>query len=310
MTMGAAPLIAAVGHVAIRVTDLDAAARFATDVVGLSISERSETSVCVTCDTNHHNIEYILGTSNAVDHVGLVARDRDAIDEVRGRVEAIGCKVISDGPLGPGIADGFAFEAPGRFVIEIYSRMDQVVPSAEFSGVRPNRFGHVNFFLGEAAAMESLLREQLDFRVSDSISEAGSQLGTFLRCNADHHGIGVFGGGGGKDDRLNHYAWEVTSLAELGALSDLLDRRGETTLWGPVRHGMGRNIAVYIQEPSGLVVEYYCDMQRIYDEANYEPGSWSAGQGHKWYSLWAPGFPEDFMALGLPSYAGVVAAGA
>jgi catechol 2,3-dioxygenase len=295
--MSAAPVISGVGHVAIRVTDLDGAVEFATHVFGLSVADRSDDSVRLSCDRNHHNLEYIRGSYNAVDHVGLLARDRHAVSEIRSRVEVAGWRVVSDGPLGPGVEDGFAFEGPGSFVFEIYSRMRKIVPGGSFTGVQPNRFGHVNFFLHEATAMKALLTETLDFRVSDRISEDGSELGVFLRCNADHHGIGVFQG----DDVLNHYAWEVSSIADLATLADVMDRRGAAVLWGPVRHGMGRNIALYLQEPSGLVVEYYTDMQRIYDEATYVPGEWDTG-GHKWYSLWAPGFPEGFMGLGLPPH--------
>jgi catechol-2,3-dioxygenase len=290
-----APVISEVGHVAIRVADLDAAVEFATRVFGLSVTDRSDGSVWLSCDGNHHNVEYAEAGHNAVDHVGLVARDSDALAEIRSRIAAAGWSIVSDVPLGPGVEDGFAFEGPGGFVFEIYSRMKKVVADSSFAGVRPNRFGHVNFFVDNADAMQTLLVQLLDFRISDRIAENGTELGVFLRCNADHHGVGVFRGG----DVLNHYAWEVTSIADLAALADLMDRRGASVLWGPVRHGMGRNIALYLQEPSGLVVEYYADMQRIYDEGNYVPGEWETA-GHKWYSLWAPGIPDGFMGLGLP----------
>jgi catechol-2,3-dioxygenase len=99
---------------------------------------------------------------------------------------------------------------------------------------------------------------------------------------------------------LHHYAWEVPSMIEVAALADLVDQRGGSVLWGPMRHGIGRNIATYFQEPSGLVVEYYADMERIYDDDNHEPTDWSMDD-HKWVSLWGPQLlPDGFTELGLP----------
>ena len=41
---------------------------------------------------------------------------------------------------------------------------------------------------------------------------------------------------------LNHYAWGVESLAILGQLGDVLARNGGRFIWGPGRHGAGRNL--------------------------------------------------------------------
>jgi catechol 2,3-dioxygenase len=287
-----APVISEIGHAALRVTDLAAAEAFAVHVMGLSVSERSDDSVWLTHGDSHHSLQYMSGEQDVVDHVGLVARDGEALVEIRARIDSARLPVVSDGPLGPGIEDGFAFEGPEGFVIEVYSRMSRAAATYSGLGIRPNRFGHVNFFLRDPAPMQRLLTELLDFRVSDLI-----QGGVFLRCNVDHHGIGVFEGAG----LLHHYAWEVPSIAELAALADLVDARGGAVLWGPVRHGMGHNIALYLQDTTGVIVEYYSDMHRIYDDANYVPGNWER-TGHKWYSLWGPGFPDGFAELGLPPH--------
>ncbi len=290
--MKGAPVVSEVGHAAIRVTDLAAAEEFAVEVMGLSVTERSGDAVWLSHGGSHHSLQYIKGDRDAVDHVGLVARDEDALAEVRARIEGAGLSVVSDGPLGPGIEDGFAFEAPEGFVVEVYSRMTQAADASPGPGVRPNRLGHINFFVRDPAPMRALLIELLDFRISDLI-----EGGVFLRCNVDHHGIGVFEGNG----LLHHHAWEVSSIVELAALADLIDARGGAVLWGPVRHGMGNNIALYLQDTSGAIVEYYCEMDRIYDDANYVPGNWER-TGDKWYSLWAPGFPDGFAELGLPPH--------
>ena len=271
--------------------DLAAAEENATAVMGLDVTERSPGALWLSHGGPHHSLHYVSGDVDAIDHVGLLAPDADAVAELRERVGAGGLTVLREGPDGPGVGDGFAFVGCEGATFEIYSEMARFDPGTETRGVRPRRLGHVNFFVRDPAAMQRQLIELLDFRLSDRAGE-----GSFLRCNVDHHGIGVFPGAG----VLHHYAWEMPSMIELGALADLIDRRGGSVLWGPMRHGIGRNVATYVQEPSGLVVEYYADMERIYDDVHHEPTDWSMDD-HKWVSLWGPQLlPDGFTELGLP----------
>lgn len=284
-------MISEVGHVAVRVRDLAAAEEVATDLMGLDVTERDAGALWLSHGAPHHSLQYVAGDTDAIDHIGLVAPDADAVAEVRARIEAAGCAVARDGACGPGVQDGFTFVGPEGVAFAVYSEMSRVHPGTEVRGVRPSRLGHVNLFSRDPVAMQRFLIEALDFRVSDRAGD-----GAFLRCNVDHHGIGVFPGSG----VLHHYAWEVPSIIELGALADLVDQRGGSVLWGPMRHGIGRNVATYFQEPSGLVVEYYADIERIYDDAHHEPTDWDT-DGHKWFSLWGPQpLPDGFTELGLP----------
>lgn len=286
-----APIVSEIGHVAVRVRDLAAAEKFASEILGLQVSERTAEEIWFTLGPAHHTLHYIASGEDALDHVGLVAPDGESLAEARKRVESAGLRIVADEPLGPGIEDGFAFQDTFGFVFQIYSRMTRVPFDQTSTVLRPRRLGHFNFFVPDPRRMERMLTELFDFRVSDRILE-----GVFLRCNVDHHGIGVFPGPG----QIHHCAWEYPTIVEIGAIADLIDARGESVLWGPLRHGMGRNIATYVQEPSGLVVEFYCDMQRIYDDATYVPGEWTY-DGHKWVSLWGPHLtPEGFADLGLP----------
>src|SRR6267378_3948470 len=114
---------------------------------------------------------------------------------------------------------------------------------------------------------QQFIEQMLGFRLSDDVGD-GTLL--FLRCNADHHGIGITKGGEG----LHHYAWELENIGQLGLLGDVLEKNGGRFLWGPGRHGAGGNLFTYHLDPAGCVVEYYADLIKIYDEANYRPGKW------------------------------------
>ena len=289
-----APVISEIGHVSVRVRDLAAAEQFATSVIGLEVTDRTEDSVWLSHGTGHHSLRYTRDAADAVDHVGLVASDAESVAEIKTRVGGAGLQIVADGPVGRGVEDGFTFQDEEGFAFQIYSRMKRVeLPNQRLIVLRPRRLGHINFFPRDARRMQKMLMEVLDFRVSDW---AGAE-GAFLRCNVDHHGIGVYPGPG----HLHHHAWEYPTIVELAELADYVDAHGGSVLWGPMRHGIGRNIATYVREPSGLGVEFYCDMQQIYDETNHVPGHWDLDTDHKWLSLWAVHpTPGDFGDWGVP----------
>lgn len=283
-------VIAAVGHVALRVRDLDAALWTATEIMGLREAERRDGWVYMTHGDPHHSIQYREDDVDAVDHIGLQAADAEALEEIRLRLDRAGIAPLAERPLDPMLGDGLAFALPEDFAVEVYVGMPGGEPLQGSAGVRPLRFGHVNLTARDPDAIISVLREVLDFRLSDIV--AG---GAFLRCNVDHHGIAVLSGPG----VLHHHAWEVSGIADLARLGDRLEETGRHLAWGPVRHGAGRNVAAYFREPAGTIVEYYCDMERIYDEDGHEPVTWEM-EGQRWYSLWSPGIPEGFADHGVP----------
>ncbi len=284
-----APVISEIGHVAVRVRDVAAAERFAVEMLGMQPSDRTDDEVWLGIGAEHHRLHYIASDEDALDHVGLVTPDAESLAEARKRVDSAGLRIVSEEPI-RGVEDGFDLIDDDGFVFRVYSRMTRVPFDRSAPGLRAQRLGHFNFFVPNPRQMERMLTDVFDFRVSDRIEE-----GVFLRCNVDHHGIGVFPGPG----QIHHVAWEYPTIVEVAGIADLVDARGESVLWGPLRHGMGRNIATYVQEPSGLVQEFYCDMERIYDDAAHVPGEWTF-DGHKWVSLWGPHLtPENFADLGL-----------
>jgi catechol 2,3-dioxygenase len=284
-------VVSAIGHVALRVRDLERAESCALDVLGLERTGRDDRWTYFSADHHHHSLQYAEGDEDAVDHLGLVATDAAALAEIRRRLDAEeGVEIIRDGPLDPQLGDGVTFRGPDGFVFEVYLGMPKVAVPAPTRGVRPTRFGHYTLTVPDPAELSGFLERVLDFRVSDVV-----EAGRFLRCNIDHHGIAVLPGEG----KLHHHAWEVADIGAIARLADLLDERGEHLIWGPIRHGAGANIAAYFVDPTGTVVEYYADMERIYDE-EHVAGQWTM-EDPRSYSMWAPiPPPGDFMSLGVP----------
>lgn len=284
-------VVTAIGHVGLRVADLEACVDHAEGVLGLRVSERAGNEVFLTCGGPHHALHLVRDEVPSVDHVGLVAGGPDGLDVLARRLADEGI-AFELGP-GPFVERALAFEGPAGFRFEVYTGMANVPSEYATAGIRPRRLGHVNVRVDDPGPMAAFLQRVLDFRISDVIGDGAAY---FLRCNHDHHGIAVTRGW----PMLHHHAWEVRDVSELVNLCDLLDVRGTGVLWGPVRHGAGENIAVYHREPSGAVVEHYTDMERIYDDGRARGGRW-ASDDPRWLSRWSPAaLSGSFRELGLP----------
>jgi len=295
------PIAAAIGHTAIRVRDLSAALWNATEIMGLRESDRDGDTVYLTNGPAHHSVQYIASDVDAVDHLGFEAAGPDALERLRARLAEENVPIVSTRALDDAVGDGVAFTAPEGFTVEVYTGMPKDQPSYIPRGVRPKRIGHFNLLVEDPPAMIEFFRRLLDFRICDYLGDRGA----FLRCNTEHHGLAILNGPG----NLHHHGWEVTSMAEVARLGDVLHENGQSLVWGPIRHGIGENIAGYYVDPTGLVVEYYADMEHIYNEHEFEPRTWDPVASHKWYSFWAPLRPEpDWRQRGLPPFAAVGAA--
>ena len=288
--MTAQRVIDRLGHLALRARDLEAAVREAVELMGMREVARDDSSVYLRVGAEHHSLQLVAADADGLDHLGLEASGPAGVAEARARIDREGLPVVSDGPLGTGVEDGFAFLGPDGVTYEIYSGMDGGQPPYVPSGVRPMRLGHVTMHPTDPPAVAEFLQRVLGFRLSDRVGPDGY----FLRCNAEHHAIGLFRGRG----TLHHHAWEVQSIAELGRLGDVLGGQRRRVLWGPVRHTVGNNIAVYFLGSAGAVVEYYADMEHIYDEGSFQPRVWSADDPW-WYSMWAEERPAGFRDHGL-----------
>lgn len=279
-------LITEMGHVAIRTSDLDQSIWDATNLLGLRLTEKTDDVAYLAASDKHHELIYTEHEQGGVDLFGLVARDGDALKQMRQRIEDENLQIISDKPTFAGVEDGFSFIGPEGYGFEIYIGMQK--NEAELLSFGPDRYGHINYHPQDTNSMKDFLTRVLDFRVSDDI---GGQA-YFLRCNSDHHGIAILPG----DGKFHHHAWQAQSAQDLTKLGDRLHKVGRELIWGPVRHGAGHNIACYYVETSGAVVELYTDLEQIYDDSR-PPIEWGAEDN--WYNMWSPRRPLDFRDFGI-----------
>src|SRR4051812_5126171 len=144
-------LITAMGHVGIQTTRLEESVFDARQILGLRETERTSDAVYLAAGSVHHELVYIESDVDGVDSFGFIARDGDALREIRHRVEQENLPVISEKPRGAGIEDGFSFVGPEGFVFEVYVGMQENRASQLSFG--PDRYGHFNFHPRDVTGM-------------------------------------------------------------------------------------------------------------------------------------------------------------
>jgi catechol 2,3-dioxygenase-like lactoylglutathione lyase family enzyme len=241
----------------------------------------------------HHSLQYIESDVAALDHVAMEAHDGAALDALTEELRAREVPILSDTPQERGIARAIRFPTPDGHVVEVFCGMDSDGVVHTGRGVQPRRFGHPMLTAQDTTASVRFFLDVLGFRLSDDV---GDGTLVFMRCNVDHHGIGV---GKGPRAGLNHYAWGVENLGVLGQVAEVVARNGGRLIWGPGRHGAGQNLFTYHFDPAGCIVEYYADLYQVWDERGYEPGRWSLDDP-RFANLWGPQPPPEMMETAIP----------
>jgi catechol 2,3-dioxygenase len=277
-----------------RVPDLDASVARATTVMGMRETERADGVSYLTHKDCHHSLQYIAGESSQLDHIAMEAHDDDALDELVKTLGDHDIAIESDTPQERGIARAIRFRSPDGHLIEVFTGMesDGIVHTGQ--GIQPREFGHPMLTCGEdTSRTRALFADVLGFRLSDDV---GDGTLVFMRCNAQHHGIGI---AKGPAVGINHYAFGVQDIAVLAQLGEVLFKNGSRFIWGPGRHGAGENLFTYHFDPAGCIVEYYADIYHVLDDAAYEPGHWKLEEG-KFENKWGPGAPPEMQGTAIP----------
>ena len=250
------------GHLALDVPDLRTAAEFYTRIVGLALTQETDSAVYLRSQFEHHCLELHRADRAGVLHFGWET-DSDANTEALRAALVAQDVAVRDAPVELG-RQGAAFQFQDSLGMwnEVYRTLDRV-PVLVPNGPAPSlRLAHFTRMSPDPDADLTFFRS-VGFRVSDWVP--GAQA--FLRCSHEHHNIGFL-----KYDRagLHHHAFDVGSWNAIKAVMDGVAQRGVRVEAGPVRHAAGNNIAVYIRDPNAVRVEFFCEMEAIVDDADHE----------------------------------------
>jgi catechol 2,3-dioxygenase-like lactoylglutathione lyase family enzyme len=118
-------MLTRMGHIAMRVPDLDAAVGFQQDVLGMIETERAAGVSYLTCNERHHELMLIHDpVRRGYDHIALEVEDAAALAAVVRSAQAAGGHMLGDVYDGePGIDRAVRVLAPGGHVFKLFCGM-------------------------------------------------------------------------------------------------------------------------------------------------------------------------------------------
>lgn len=294
-----------VGHIGLAVRDVDRAAAYYQEVVGLQPAGKADGGLLLRLDHEHHAVALYGAGRPGVHHIGLEVEDAGAAAD---HLRASGLALIPMDVEEPGQGRAVRCQDPDGNVVELYQGMDRVADPPAPHENRARKFGHITLNVRDLKAAERFYCGVLGFRVSDRMEDKA----LWLRCNPDHHGLALIEA---PQAKLHHFALEVFDWGALRRACDFLLARGVPILYGPGRHGPGYNLFTYYAAADGNMIEYFCDMLQIWHDERgtptYEARTWKA-EGRT-INQWGMMPPDGFLAgdmeamlraVGMPGWPG------
>jgi catechol-2,3-dioxygenase len=258
-----------ISHATFETPDLPRLLDYYTHVVGLTPAESGK---------DHAVLKTRLGEEAIVLEQGQTARCaalafqvspdfdlRDADSELAGH--AIKSERRSD--VTPAVGSMAAFLDPNGTRIELYCDCKPDTAPGRIEGAAPMKLGHVAHLVADAKNISDFYVGTLGFRVSDWIGD----FFAFLRCGPDHHTVNFRTG---PKTYMHHIAFELADWAHVHVACEALGRHKRPILWGPMRHVVGHNIALYHRDPDDHIVEFFTELDQMKSEelGYFEPRPW------------------------------------
>ena len=114
-------------HAVVNAIDVAASERFAVDVLGFTVSDRTRAMTFVRCNRKHHAIAYAHSDVSSLNHIAFEMNDFDAVMRGIGRMHDAGHTAVwGPGRHGPGNNVFAYFVAPYGGVIEYTAEVSEV----------------------------------------------------------------------------------------------------------------------------------------------------------------------------------------
>ena len=261
--------VSSLGHVTFETPDIEHQIAHYTEVVGLHLATREKKRAIL---ATHLGKEVVVLQHGPVQRCTALSLQVGADADL-----AVATKMLSDEGIAsqpqsdvtPHMSKALVFNDPNGTRVELFRQRELLPSLPPAHDAAPIKLGHIAFMVRDPKQMVDFYTSMLGFRVSDWAGD----FFAFLRCGPDHHTVNFLRG---DEQRLHHYAFELTDWAHVQRACDHLGAKNVQIVWGPGRHGIGHNIFVYHLDPDRRVVEFYTELDQMKDQAAgyFEPRPW------------------------------------
>ena len=263
--------VSRLGYMGIGVSDIDAWEPFATEILGMQVSERDDDgTIRLKMDDHRYRIALHPQGGDDVAYVGWQVGDEPALESIAEQLSAAGVAIHRGTEAEAeerGVVGLIKLADPSGIATEVfygpqidYEAEKAFVPRRPMSGFVTGDQGFGHFVVSVDDYDESLhfYQDLLGFRVSDYIrfkrDTGETSHVVFLHCNPRQHSI-AFGHGPPREKRLMHFMLQTNSLDDVGVARDICLEKGlEISQIG--RHPNDQMVSFYVTTPSGFFVEY------------------------------------------------------
>jgi catechol 2,3-dioxygenase len=293
-------------HVDISVPDLDLAAAYYTQVIGMDAVETVGDRMFLKCwdEDDHHSLAVRYDPRVGIDRFSFKVEREDDLDDLENRVQRYGFQVerVSRGEeVGQG--ESIRFETPSGHEMELVHEVEKVgsalpkrnpAPSPEgLRGIAPPRMDHVLVTAEEVPEATRFYREVLGFRLTEQLLDGdGHQIGVWMERSHSPHDLAVVSGPNGG---LHHFAYWLDDWDQVRSAADVLAYNAIQIDVGPTRHGITRGSTIYFFDPMGTRNEVFTGGYR--PDPDFPPITWTEDNIGKAIFYYEGDLNERFMKV-------------
>jgi catechol 2,3-dioxygenase-like lactoylglutathione lyase family enzyme len=280
------------GHATLTTPDLGRQVAYYTDIAGLAVVDRNAERALLASKQGLEAIALEPGPANVLSRLAFQVAPGSDLAALARALSSQGISAERRRSITPGIDDAIVFKDPKGTLIEVFSEYRFAKEDRSPSGITPIKLGHVAYRVPDVQGVVKFYTDVLGFRVSDWRDDTFA----FLRCGPDHHTVNFV-----HDEvpQLHHIAFEVKDWAEIQRACEWLARNDIHLVWGPGRHIIGHNIAIYHRNPDKVRVELFCEMDQMKDEAlgYFDPRPWHQDRPQR-PKVWGPDTLRNYWGFG------------
>ncbi len=256
------------GYMGIGVKDVDGWRNFATQLIGMELSDEGERDLCyLRMDYWHHRLILHANGSDDLEYLGFRVAGPDEFGEMQRQLADAGIKfrVGSDDEAAERhVLELLKLNDPGGNPIEIFHG-----PEVEFvKPFHPGRRMHGRFKTGTGGIGHCIVRQDdavaarrfymalgmrggVEYKI-----RMGSRVVTpvFMHCNDRDHTVAF--GIGPQKKRINHLMVEVENFDDVGLTYELIRKHEIPVTINLGKHSNDHMYSFYMRNPSGWVLEY------------------------------------------------------
>ena len=288
--------ITALGYVGFEVSDLDAWAAFATEVLGLMPTQAVDAARRFRVDSQAWRLDMRQGPRDDVAFAGFEVAGAQELRALAERLAAAGVQATPAEPellAERGVCGLIRCQDPDGLDIEIYYGPTLQTETPFFSPAGVSGFvtgaqgiGHIVLATPQIDRARAFYCDVLGFRISDYIRmRMGPEFFLdleFFHCNARHHTIALVPLPMPPPKRMHHFMLQARTIDDVGFALDRALKAGTPIAQGLGRHTNDEMVSFYAQTPSGFEVEFGFGALEVDDQTwrvtrHDKPSSW----GHK-----------------------------